>query len=84
MSSANIIASNKGVEHKRSFIYTKKSRGPRGSCIQFFRYSGKKYIAFYSVSNFGEALSYCLLYHSEIAFLVGCYDLPCQTLLLSQ
>ena len=38
---------------------------------------------FYSVSNF-EVLSYYLLVHSEIIFLVEYYDLPCQILLLGQ
>ena len=40
------------------------------------------YCFLFFLSNFDEALSCCILIQSEIIFLVGYYDLPCQMLLL--
>ena len=53
------------------------------SCIQFYKYFGKQYIVFQSLSNFEEVVSYLLL-HGENFFLVEYYDLPCQILFLDQ
>ena len=52
------------------------------SCIQF--YFSKQWIVFYFVSNFEEFLGHYLSLHTEISFLLGCYDLPCRILLLGR
>ena len=40
------------------------------SCIHLYYYFDKQYIVFYSVSDFEEVLSYYILFHSEIIYLV--------------